>query len=83
MKMYEVRGSDPGTLQNRNLLVKMYEVSGSESTKNTIVFRSSDITGNKTGSRSAGANDKTWSLSLYASQNICNLVISPQNRRHA
>ena len=62
--MYEVRGSDPGTLQNRNLLVKMYEVRGSDRTGNTVIFRSSDITGNKIDSRNAGANDRTWSLSL-------------------
>ena len=51
-------------LQNRNLLVKMYKVRSSEPTGNTVVFRSSDITGNKTDSRNAGATDRTWSLSL-------------------
>ena len=33
----EVRGSDPGTLQNRNLLVKMYGVRGSNPTGNTVI----------------------------------------------
>ena len=60
----EVRGSDPDTLQNRNLLVKMYKVRSSEPTGNPVVFRSSDITGNKTDSRNAGTTDRTWCLSL-------------------
>ena len=42
----------------------MYEVRGSDPAGNTVIFRSSDITDNKTGSRSAGANVKTWSPSV-------------------
>ena len=44
--------------------MKMYEVRGSDPAGNTVIFRSSDITDNKTGSRSTGANVRTWSLSM-------------------
>ena len=66
----EVRGSDPGTLQNRNLLVKMYKVRSSEPTGNTVIFRSSDITDNKTGSGGAGANVRTWSPSMLVRTSV-------------